>query len=73
MSEQQKAQNVVNAYKYAADHWRPWIGAMILWNIAAPDWDQTREEWWWSVTNPGGTNRPAYDALISARKSGLLT
>lgn len=72
VSEQQKAQNIVNAFKYAYDHWRPWIGPMILWNIAAPDWNETREEFWWSVTNPNGSNRPAYDALIAARRSGLL-
>jgi polysaccharide biosynthesis protein PslG len=72
VSEQQKASNVVNAYKYAYDHWQPWIGPMILWNIAAPDWNETREEFWWSVTNPSGSNRPAYDALVAARRSGML-
>ncbi|MSQ23157.1 MAG: hypothetical protein EXR58_01185 [Chloroflexi bacterium] len=72
VSEQQKAQNVVNAFRWAYDHWRPWIGAMILWNIADPTWNESVESYWWSVTNPNGTNRPAMNALIAARHSGLL-
>ncbi len=72
VSEQQKAANIVNAFRFAYDHWRPWIGPMILWNIAAPDWNETREEFWWSVTNPNGSNRPAFDALAAARRSGQL-
>lgn len=73
VSEAQKAANIVAAYRWAIDHWRPWIGPMILWNIAAPDWNESREEYWWSVTNPTGTNRPAFDALVAARRSGTLS
>lgn len=72
VSEDQKAQNIVDAFRWAYDNWRPWIGPMILWNIAAPDWNESREEYWWSVTNPNGSNRPAYNALINARRSGHL-
>jgi hypothetical protein len=72
ISEDQKAQNIVLAYRFAYDNWQSWIGPMILWNISAPDWDETHEEYWWSVTNADGSNRPAYDALATARASGLL-
>jgi len=43
-----------------------------VWNVAAPDWNQDWEEYWWSITNPDGSNRPAYDALLAARRSGYL-
>lgn len=72
VSEDQKAVNVVNAYRFAYDNWSPWIGPMILWTIAAPDWNTNQEQYWWAVTYPDGTNRPAYEALAEGRASGYL-
>jgi hypothetical protein len=72
VSEEEKADYVVEAYRWAYLHWQPWIGVMVLWNISAPDWTENREEYWWSVTNSDGTTRPAYDALVEARASGYL-
>jgi polysaccharide biosynthesis protein PslG len=72
VSEEQKADNIVRAYRYAYENWSPWIGPMILWTIAAPDWNDTQEQYWWAVTYPNGDNRPAYDALAAARASGYL-
>src|SRR5207248_11463067 len=72
VSEDEKADYVVEAYRWAFLHWKPWIGVMVLWNIAAPDWTDSREEYWWSVTNSDGSTRPAYDALAAARTSGYL-
>lgn len=72
VTEEQKAQYVVEAYRWAHLNWQPWIGAMVLWNLPSPDWTEEREEWWWSVANPDGTNRPAFDALARARAAGLI-
>jgi polysaccharide biosynthesis protein PslG len=72
VTEDQKSQYIVDAYKWAADHWSPWIGVMTLWNLPAPDWNQDREEYWWSISNPDGTDRPAYTNLLHARQSGYL-
>ena len=72
VTEQQKAEYIVGAFEWASKHWRPWIGVMIVWNMPASDWGQNREEWWWSITNPDGTTRPAYDRLLEARTSGRL-
>jgi hypothetical protein len=72
VSEQEKADYIVAAYQWAANHWAPWIGVMVLWNMPAPDWTETREEYWWSISNPDGSTRPAYDRLLIARSSGLL-
>ncbi len=72
VTEEQKADFIVEAYRFAYLNWQPWIGVMVLWNVSNPDWTENREEYWWSVTNPDGTTRPAYDALVSARASGYL-
>jgi hypothetical protein len=45
---------------------------MTLWNLPDPGWGPDREEYWWSVANPDGSSRPAYDRLLKARKDGTL-
>jgi hypothetical protein len=72
VSEDQKAQYIVGAYRFASQNWAPWIGTMVLWNLAAPGWTRQNEEYWWSISNPDGSTRPAYDALRTARQSGQL-
>jgi polysaccharide biosynthesis protein PslG len=72
VTEQQKAEYVVGAFKWAREKWSPWIGVMNLWNLSAPGWTQNNEEYWWSISNPDGSPRPAYNALLDARRSGTL-
>jgi hypothetical protein len=36
VTEEQKAQYIVDAYRWARQNWAPWIGVMSLWNLAAP-------------------------------------
>jgi polysaccharide biosynthesis protein PslG len=72
VSEQQKADNLVAAYQYAHQSWQPWIGLMALWTFSDPTWAPDREEYWWAITNPDGSLRPAYTALQTARRSGQL-
>ena len=43
---------------------------MFVWNIADPAWTPDAEQYWWSITNPDGTTRPAFDALSAARAAG---
>jgi hypothetical protein len=72
VSEDQKAQYIVGAYRWANQNWAPWIGVMVLWNLASAGWTRQDEEYWWSITNPDGSPRPAYTALRNARNSGEL-
>jgi hypothetical protein len=72
VSEDKKADNLVAAFQYAESHWTPWIGVMTVWTLANPAWDATREEYWWAITNPDGSPRPAYTRIRDARHSAVL-
>jgi hypothetical protein len=45
---------------------------MALWTLPDPTWEVTREELWWAVGNPDGTDRPALTRLRDARRTGEL-
>src|SRR5450759_3913848 len=72
VTEAQKAQYIVDAYKWAATNWSPWIGVMTVWNLPDPNWTTAREEYWWSIANADGSDRPAYTQLRQARQNGFL-
>jgi hypothetical protein len=67
VSEEQQAEYLVGAYRYAAEHWRPWVGLMVTIYIADLNWTEADEEYWWAVNQAGyGSNwkgRPAYYQL----------
>jgi hypothetical protein len=66
VSEEQQAEYLVNAYWYAYEHWRPWIGIMTAVYIADPYWTPEDEQYWWSISLPNWPEtitRPAYDTL----------
>ncbi|MBZ0289972.1 MAG: cellulase family glycosylhydrolase, partial [Anaerolineae bacterium] len=52
VSEEAQAHNLVAAYQYAAEHWRPWVGLMSAIYIGKPTWTPENEEYWWSITTP---------------------
>jgi len=72
VSEEEKGDNLVGAYRWAAQNWAPWIGVMCLWTMPDPNWGPQDEKYWWAILNPDGSNRPAYDRLLQARKNGTL-
>lgn len=72
VTPEQQADYIVRAYQYAQVNWAPQVGPMFVWNIADPSWTEANEQYWWSITNPDGTPRPAYVALAAARATGLL-
>jgi len=68
VTEEQKADYIVRAYQWAREHWSPWIGLMSVIYIADPDWTPQHEQYWWAITNPDGTTRPAYEAIKAMPK-----
>jgi hypothetical protein len=68
VDEAAQARNLVAAYRYAAENWRPWIGLMSAIYIANPEWTPDNEEWWWAITTPQGYTRPAYIDLANMAK-----
>lgn len=68
VDEATQADYLVRAYRYAAEHWRPWVGLMTTIYIADWEWTPENEQWWWSIVLPDGTPRPAYDALKAMEK-----
>jgi hypothetical protein len=66
----QQARNLVAAFHCARQNWQPWMGFMSVIYIPDPAWTQQDEQYWWSITNPDGTPRPAYTALKNLFLSG---
>lgn len=69
VSEDQKGDYLTRAFQFAQKNWQPWIGMMSVIYIASPDWTTSDEQYYWSLTNPDGSLRPAYNALKAMPKS----
>ena len=68
VTEQQQADYLVGAYKWAKANWQPWIGVMSAIYVASPTWTPDDEEYYWSITLPNGTVRPAFAAFAAMPK-----
>jgi hypothetical protein len=65
VSEDEQAKYIIEAYQYANEHWRPWVGLMSLVYLPNPIWTASDEEWWWSITEPSGRLRRAFFSIVS--------
>lgn len=63
-----QADYLVRAYQFARENWQPWIGLMTTIYIADYTWTEENEQYWWAITLPDGTPRPAYYALQEMEK-----
>ena len=69
VDEATQADYLVRAYQFARQNWQPWIGLMTTIYIADYTWTpEEHEQWWWAITLPDGTPRPAYNALRDMEK-----
>jgi hypothetical protein len=71
VSEEQKADYLVRAFRYAREHWSPWVGVMVVVYLADPSWTPDHEQYWWAITEPHLWElrlRPAYGALRDMEK-----
>jgi len=70
---EQQAEYFEGAYRYATEHWQPWIGVMSLIYVADPDWHMDMEETYWSIVYPHYPElrvAPAYEVLKRMEKVG---
>jgi hypothetical protein len=67
----QQAKNLVGAFQCARQMWQPWMGFMTVIYLPDPAWTQQHEQYWWSISNPDGTPRPAYTALKAFFATGI--
>lgn len=70
VTEDEKAQYLVRAFRYAREHWSPWVGLMVVVYLADPSWTPDHEQYWWAITEPSWELqlRPAYKALRDMEK-----
>jgi hypothetical protein len=70
VTEEQKADYLVRAFRYARDHWSPWVGLMVVVYLADPAWTPDHEQYWWAINEPSRdlVLRPAYEALRDMEK-----
>lgn len=66
VSEQEQADYLVRAYRWARENWDPWMGLMVTIYMADPDWTEQNEQFWFAINRPSFPDpdlRPAYEAL----------
>jgi polysaccharide biosynthesis protein PslG len=71
VTEEQQADYLVRAYRYAREHWSPWVGLMVTIFIADPAWTEQNEQFWFAISRPSFPDsdlRPAYEALKEMEK-----
>ena len=66
VTPEEQADYLVRAFKYARRNWSDDVALMSLIYIADPHWTKDQEQYYWSITEPDGTPRPAYHALLAA-------
>ena len=69
VAEDQQAEMLERAYEYAIANWRPWVGLVVLIYLPDPSWQQSNEEFWWSIIEPDtGIPREAFYTIANMRK-----
>ncbi|MFW5708624.1 MAG: cellulase family glycosylhydrolase [Chloroflexota bacterium] len=69
VDESLQREYLVEAYRYAAEHWRPWVGLMSAIYLANPAWTEDDEEFWWAFNDPqSGRMRPVFGGMAQMEK-----
>jgi len=63
ITEEEQVDYLVRAYRWARENWSPWVRMMIAPPLADPAWTKNDEGYFWAITYPDGSLRPAYEAL----------
>ena len=62
VTEEEKGDYIVRAFRQAQERWAPWIGVMTLWTMPDPRWTPQQEQYYWAILEPDGTERASYRA-----------
>ena len=65
-----QAEYLRQAFDYAAENWRPWVGLMTVIYIADSGWTEEDEQYWWSLIHFKGEPKVAH---LSSAFTTLLT
>jgi len=66
VTEEEQADYLVRAYRWARENWSPWARMMVAPPLADPGWTESDEGYF--LTCPDGSLRPAYEALKAMEK-----
>jgi len=66
VTEEEQADYLVRAYRWAREKWSPWARMMVAPPLADPAWTESDEGYF--LTYPDGLLRPAYEALKAMEK-----
>jgi hypothetical protein len=67
ISEQLKGDYLARALEYGRKNWS-WVGMMTVIYLPSPTWTASDEQYYWSIANPDGSLRPAYNTLKQSLK-----
>ncbi|MFQ6000610.1 MAG: hypothetical protein ACE5LG_02970, partial [Anaerolineae bacterium] len=68
VTEEEQADYLVRAYRWARENWSRWVGMMVAPPLADPAWTESDEGYFWAITYPDGSLRPAYEALKAMQR-----
>lgn len=73
VTPEQQGEYLAQAYQFAAENWRPWIGPMVTIYYPNVAWTENDEEYWWAIGTVapfpfGMDGRPAWAALVQMEK-----
>jgi hypothetical protein len=66
VTEEEQADYLVRAYRWARENWSRWTRMMVAPPLADPGWTESDEGYF--LTCPDGSLRPAYEALKAMEK-----
>ncbi|MFQ5885628.1 MAG: LysM peptidoglycan-binding domain-containing protein [Anaerolineae bacterium] len=68
VTEEEQADYLVRAYRWARENWSGWARMMVAPPLADPGWTESNEGYFWAITFPDGSLHPAYEALKAMQK-----
>ncbi len=71
VDEQTQADYLVRAFRFAKEHWSPWISILTVIGLSDPLWTEDDEQYWWTIVYPDWPKtrvKPAYAALKAMPK-----